>query len=248
MRVSIMVRVLPSTAFSTFICSILGDDSSSSSRSAIVIASTAVTTAVAASITSLLAIISLLLYFSDLNINFLAIDLDSSHIANKVLCHLLFLELNEAKPSGLASVHVLENDSIVDLTVLAEELLQLFVVQLEIQAADEDLGFGVLEDHIFLRAFNVLLADLSWRLHNNIRVRFLYARVLSKSRAINSLVEGFIASLQHTLVIDHGVRAGGVVELGLLLRVGRFDVVVSRLDVDSLLVDIVALLGILIYF
>jgi len=164
-----------------------------------------------------------LLDFSLLDISFPPIDGDNHDIIDQVLGHILILEGNESKTSRLPSINILQNTCVNNFTVLLEMLFELFYSQLEVEAANKYFALGVLK-----RDFHPIISGLG--LNDGIRIWFRDWRQSSHC--------GCSAKAWHSS--HHGLRwleAHRAWHLTL--------VIISRFDINSLVMNEVATLRIL---
>lgn len=187
------------------------------------------TPAATAATTSLVA--ALVLGFSLLDIDSSPINLRNGIVLDKILCDGLVREGDEAEAARGTGVDIFEDDGIMHLTKLHEVLLELLGGQLEVEAAHKDLALRIRELNGVLRviaaAHSVLLHDL------DVGVRLLdLLPVVGHHEVVvlmvaTALVSPMVVSMVATAATSH------VSALTAAL------VIVSRLNVDALVKDVV---------
>lgn len=120
-----------------------------------------------------------------LYVNSAIVDLGNRMIFDQIVSNVFLFKTDEAKPSGRASVDILKDDGIHDLTKLVEVFFELLVSQLEVEATYKDLGLRVTEFDVSL-VLHCLLGI--FRLADNVRVWFLYLLARSRGNGLISLV------------------------------------------------------------
>ena len=155
-------------------------------------------------------------------INSAAVDLCHRVVFDKILCDSFCSESDKAKATRRSSVDVLQDYRILDVAELIEVVFELLTSELEVETAHKDLALGVSEFHGVLRVTATHVIFLN---HLAVRVRFL--NLLS----IVTDHEVIVVVMASVMIVTNASMA----------TVGTALVVVGRLDIHSLVHDVVAL-------
>jgi hypothetical protein len=165
---------------------------------------------------------SLVLWLGLFNIDSASIDLGYRIVLDKVLGNAFMCEGNEAETTGRSRIDIFQDNCIIHLTELHKVVLELFTGELEVQASNKDLAFGVDE----LDIFGVIAAGhVAFLLDLAVRVWLL--------DVLTVVINHKIVALLVTTVV---VSATPHVTATFILAV----MVIGRFDIDSLLHDVMA--------
>lgn len=98
------------------------------------------------------------LWFSAFNVDFAAENIRMPHIVDQILGHCFVFEHDKTESARLASVDVLENDGVLNLTKLREMLEHIVLRQFEVQTAHKNLRLWIFVGKRFpVKIFAVIL-------------------------------------------------------------------------------------------
>ena len=173
------------------------------------------------------------------------------NILNQILCNSLILKSNESESTRLSSIDVLKNDSVINWSELLEMLTQFITIQLEIEPANKNFGFWILEIIVFA-IFFLLISVLARSttnirillLDNNIRIRLGHVgkctllvthllHVLVRLHVVCWRARHLISSIRQLLILGHSQQLSGHICVARCTHSRlRLDIVIGRLHIN----------------